>query len=253
MEQKMNEQINEKISDKIRKLLSVAHCEGAAENERETALRQAYALLAKHNLTVESISEEKNPRTGDVAEGHSMPWARGIAISVASLFFCLHVTMKMRKVNRCGHLFIGKQSNAATAKELAIFIVNSVFKEGDKHRRRLRKENDPNANQYMTNFCNGASIAIARRCKELRMEQERSKEAYPTSTGTSVTLANYYQLEQDSNWKLANDTIKGVEQAKNLSVKYRDNDSFAKGQQFGNNMPLSRSIDDKTEGQKRIG
>ena len=46
------------IIEKIRKLLALANGTGAADQERESALRMAHALLAKHNLSMSDTELE---------------------------------------------------------------------------------------------------------------------------------------------------------------------------------------------------
>jgi len=54
--------LNAKVIDKINKLLALGNNAAAAQNERETALRQAYSLLAKHNLEMNDLKAKTDGR-----------------------------------------------------------------------------------------------------------------------------------------------------------------------------------------------
>lgn len=67
---------NDKILDRIRKLLAMANDERGNDNERETALRQAHAMLTKHGLELADVEaherEKMDPRGCYDDEGWSM-------------------------------------------------------------------------------------------------------------------------------------------------------------------------------------
>ena len=54
---------NEKVLERIKKMLTLGNDAGATEAERETALRMAYNVMAKYNLTIADLpSEAKGER-----------------------------------------------------------------------------------------------------------------------------------------------------------------------------------------------
>ena len=49
---------NEKVLERIKKMLTLGNDAGATEAERETALRMAYNVMAKYNLTIADLPSE---------------------------------------------------------------------------------------------------------------------------------------------------------------------------------------------------
>lgn len=238
---------NDKIVDKITKLLAVANCGGASENERETAMRQAYSMMAKHNMSIESINQEKNPREIQFQEGHGMAWARVIASAVAKLFFCSYVRGSSRKVNQCVHMFVGKRSNAIVAKDLATFLINSTFREGS---RRMKAEGGAKPYAWRMDFGKGVSVSITVRCADLRAQKE-AEFGTPSATGTGIVLANYYALENEANKKFMEDAM-NVKYNKNRSREVNNHNAFNSGREFGNSLPLAGGLKDHGKGQLKI-
>src|SRR6187399_1869298 len=84
---------------RVKKMLTLAADAGAAEGERDNAIRMAHALLAKHNMTVAQVEaanadSKKEERTGGISVTRDQPWARQTASAIARLFFCKHFFMK---------------------------------------------------------------------------------------------------------------------------------------------------------------
>lgn len=238
---------NSRVIEKITKLLAMADCPGASDNERETAMRQAYSLLAKHNMTLESMSAETNPREIQAKEGHDMVWARAIAISVAELFFCYYVQGKIRKTNRCMHMFIGKRSNAIVASDLTNYLINSTFREGSK---RMKKECPEKPYAWRMDFGKGVAAVIYRRCQKLRAQKE-SELSTDKATGTSIVLADYYKIEHDANVEFMDKAMETYK-PKGRARAAGNMDAYASGSEFGNSLPLASGIKDQGNGQLKI-
>jgi hypothetical protein len=205
----------EKTIDKIRKLLKFANDERGNQTERDTALRQAYKLLSKHNLTLPDVAEggDEELRVRESVELSVYPWARIITNSLARLFFCAHYFQRSHKGKNATHYFVGKQANAITASEMSAYVVKSVFKE---LRARFGSDTSPEARS----FAMGVADTIVHRVAELRSqaEQEQADEQAqeaaamalqgdaldeavggPTGTGTALVLANVYASEAKAN------------------------------------------------------
>ena len=115
----MTEQANQdKIIERVKKMMALANCTGAAEGERDNALRMAYNLLAKYNLSMSQVEAHDNTpqeeRESQKAKFVVYPWARQIASLVGSLFFCNYYFMRSATGKQADHVFIGKASNVAT-------------------------------------------------------------------------------------------------------------------------------------------
>lgn len=123
-----------KILEKVRKLLAMANHENANETERDTAMRQAHALLTKHGLDMVSVDahvrEKEDPRGEFVHEDWSMPWTRIVRVAISKLFMCRYFSGEKINGTRQRHYFVGRESNATTAEYMSAFVVGSILKEG---------------------------------------------------------------------------------------------------------------------------
>lgn len=245
----------DRTTDKIRKLLAMGNDERGNENERENALRQAHALLVKHNLTVADVgsSTTEEQREERKTKLSVYPWARGMSHSVAQLFFCTYYFQRGAG-KLATHAFIGKQSNAVTAQEIAEYVVGSVFKE---LRKRFGSETSPEARSFAV----GVETSIRQRCAKLRADAEQAdrEAAAPkpgavaeASTGRALVLATVYESERRANeaWlaehvgklKFQADRTKGVQGS-----------AYAAGKAHGATISLSRQVGGSTSSAKRIG
>lgn len=234
------ENANKKVIDKISKLVAMGKCAGASEQERETAMRQAYALLAKHNLSMESLDEDQNPRERQDEEGHGMVWARQIAGAIAELFFCMYAYSPSQKVNRCHHVFIGKRSNVAVAKELSRYVINSVFAEGN---RRMKAEGGEKPYAWRLDFAKGAAYSLHKRCKKMRAEKEQEFNG-SSETGTSLVLANHYEVEAKKNMDWLSSKF-AIRAHKSKAKTASSASAFYSGAAYGESVNLSGGAIDK--------
>lgn len=69
--------MEDKIINRIKKMLALANDAAAAEGERDNAMRMAYNLLAKHNLTMATVEGPTNgeKREQNAAQFYGRPWA----------------------------------------------------------------------------------------------------------------------------------------------------------------------------------
>jgi hypothetical protein len=249
--------VNKEVVEKIKKLLDRANCDASSETERETAMRMAYSIMAKHNMTMESLSEESNPRTRVRKETHGMAWARQIANSVGQLFFCRYVYSNaygigkngwtVKKINIAEHSFIGKESNAITASELAAYLINSTFREGS---RRMKIEGGERPYAWRMDFCKGVEDELIRRCYKLRAEQEAEQPA--ASTGTSIVLADLYKQEFDANRDWIQNNIGKLGKGGRGSQGIGNAEAYGSGREYGKKLPLSAGLTDSSKSNLRL-
>ena len=190
-----------RIVSRIQKMLRLAADAGAAEGERDNALRMAHALLAKHNLSLTDVeaSSQSNgttaarsePRVDTSAEFDGWVWARDIGRSVAELFFCHYLYAKTGKASRqCRHYFVGRVSNSTTAALVAEFVVTAVYREATRHARAQGE-----GSEYVRSFGWGAAAKIRERVAELK----RKPDVPAATPGTSLVLASVYDSESREN------------------------------------------------------
>jgi hypothetical protein len=220
-----------KVIDRIRKMMAMATDERGAENERETAMRMALKLLAKHNLTMQHLEEETEERGKSVLDGRNFPWERTVAFGLAQLYFCKYYFTT--KGARCDHNFIGLESNATTALEMSKFVIASVRREGSAYVSR----GGPGSH---TDFSKGAAARIYARCDALRKQAEAESAAEATP-GTSLVLASVYKTEEAANQALLDEMGTKLKQGRNQQ-RSSNYSAYAAGREFGDRINLNRQV-----------
>lgn len=196
---------NKRVLQRVQKMLRLANDAGAAEGERDNAMRMAHALLAKYNLDLAQVEASADaqtaasaaatePRVDHAAEFIGYPWARNICQSIGELFFCSYLYASTRSgAGKCRHYFVGKTSNAVTAALVAEFVVKSVFREGA----RLQRANNEGT-AFHRSFSWGAASKIRERVRELKVDTKQVA-AVTSTPGTALVLASLYDTEAKAN------------------------------------------------------
>ena len=227
---------NDKIISKVQKLLSMANGDAAGgEHERDTAMKMALNLLAKHNLSMSDLETDKEERELDTIEQYTCPWRRQVAHAISNMYFTSFFSTKIQGKQKLKFSFIGLQSNCQTAKSMTDYVIKSLTKEVIK----LRKELNENA-AFETSFFNGAALKIVERCRKLREEAEL--ESKGTSSGTSMVLASLYDQEKEANEKYIQDEIHIKLTKKSARLSNLNTNGFNAGKEFGNNLNLSKQL-----------
>ncbi len=224
----------EKIIDRVKKMMALANCAGATEGERDNALRMAYNLLAKHNLTMSEVdahntTPEEN-RESQKATFVVYPWARQIAGLVGSLFFCNYYFMRSGSGKQATHVFIGKASNAATAQYMSEFVVKSVCREAA---RLYGSAISPEARCF--------AIGVVRKLQE-RIREIKDSLNKESVVGTALALINLDKAEREANslW-LAEQGIK-LRTSASHQKGVTDSDAYHAGKDFGSRVSLSPQV-----------
>lgn len=242
-----------KIISKIRKLLALANNAAATDGERDNAMRQAHAMLAKYNLDVATVEAATGKATAgeerveQESEFYGRPWARRVCGAIAELFFCRYLYVPSGDAKMTVHSFIGRKSNATTAAEMSKYVVESILKEG---RRRTRELGQGNA--WRRSFCLGAAAAIQVRAAKMLDESTKPEAPQPEVKtkvpGTALVLASVYQQEQEANKAMVEKQypdLKAGRGGKGLS----STDAAVEGARYGKTVSLSRQIkDDRVQG-----
>jgi hypothetical protein len=224
----------EKIIDRVKKMMALANCSGAAEGERDNALRMAYNLLAKHNLSMSQVEAHDNTpteqRESQKATFVVYPWARQIAGLVGSLFFCNYYFMRSPSGKQADHVFIGKVSNVATAQYMSEFVVKSVCREAA---RLYGSAIAPEARCF--------AIGVVRKLQE-RIAEIKSSLNKESVTGTELALINIDKAEKTANalW-LAEQGVK-LKTGTNRQKGVTDSDAYHAGKDFGARVSLSPQV-----------
>lgn len=233
--------MEDKIINRIKKMLALANDAGATEGERDNAMRMAYNLLAKHNLTMATVEGHTNEekREQNASQFYGRPWALTVAQAVAKLFFCEYFYMRSGTRNHVYHYFVGKESNSVTALEMAKYLVDSIKKEAN---RRMREAGEGGA-AYRRSFASGAANKVWQRVNELKAEATQ-----PTAgTGTSLVLASLYDTEREANRKFLAESGVQLRTSKGRGKSSVDLDAYHNGQRFGGTLSLSRQVSGETK------
>lgn len=235
----------DKIVARVKKLINLANGTAAGgEHERETAMKMALNILAKHNLSMaDLVQEEKETRVNEDIFHYTCPWLRVVANAMAELFFCKFFFTKVPGKQKYRFTFVGLESNVQTAKEMTNYVIKSIRKGGAQ----VLKDLGPKAE---TSFVNAAAKTVSYRCQVLRQEAEAESAAKPT--GTSLVLASLYEQELKSNEQFieAQLGIKLTTGKASMSNKHAQGSRL--GHEYGNNINLDRQIEDKSSDKPQL-
>jgi len=231
----------EKAIDKIRKLLAMANDNAdGGEHERDNALRQAMAMLAKHNLTMADLEDDLDKEDRDcfvIDEEFPEPFRRVIGSAVSRLFFCEFFSMHVPGKQKYKFHFVGLESNAQTALEMTKYLIASVSREGQRRRKELNESVG-----WDTTFRNAAASQISKRCDELRAKAD---EEHNADGSNALVLASLYEQEA----KLNDDYISkvlGLEiKVRTSKGQYKNREAVRQGMDYGNKVNLNRQIASK--------
>lgn len=235
----MTDTVNrEKILDRVRKMLALANDDGAAEGERDNALRMAHNTLAKYEMSLIELDahtrEKEDPRGRFDTEGWNLLWCRYVRQTVARLFGCEYLQGGKINATKGRHIYIGRTSNTATAAYMSDYIIQGMLKEADKrYGHRLTPDG--------RSFCTGVSDRLRVRVRELQEANRVELEATP---GTALVLADYWKAESTANneWMYANMRI-GKARAVGWSSVHAG--SYHAGKEHANSINLSRQLSGK--------
>jgi hypothetical protein len=245
------ESIKTRILARVRKLMKLANDAGATEGERDNAMRMAHATLAKYNLTLSQANAVDDEKRGLLRkEFLGKPWCITIAASIARLYFCEYfyqtVGGNAGPSQTAIHNFVGRESNAVTAAEIAQFVVIAVNQEANRYRRSI----GGGYADYRA-FAQGASLRIYERCEDIRRKAEKEGVAASsdveelkelTGPGTALVIASLYKTEEEANEQALE--AAGIKLRKGRSQSYdstRRSHRVA-GMEYGNKVSLNRQV-----------
>lgn len=171
-----------RILEKVKKLFALANDAGAAEGERDNALRMAQALLRKHNLDEKQVGFAglKIHKTG---QSKKVPaWCETVFNGVAKVFGCF--------VFMDGNIAIsGSAASIATVEYVALHLCEEIKRKSQaaasaqfmdalfSGNLETRKMRESAAKQFNEDFCKGAAKALYAKCLEIAGEAEEETRA----------------------------------------------------------------------------
>lgn len=230
----------DRVIERVRKLLALANDAAATEGERDNALRMAYATLAKHNIDLASVgsTQPQEKREEQRVRMSVYPWARGIAHSIAGLFFCEYYYSRAAGKN-AEHYFVGRTSNAITASEMSQYVIESVFKE---LRKRFGSETSPDARA----FAMGVEAALRTRCNQMKRaatdhNAPQTAQAVSGAAGGALVPADFYKTETEANRAWMTENVPGLKTAKDRTKDVRIG-AYAAGKGHGKTISLNAQV-----------
>lgn len=234
----------EKVLDRVKKMIALGNCEGATEAERETALRMAYKILAKHNLSMADLPAESGEAREKIEITISADkWARNVCQSVAKLFFCHYFFQRTNTSGKDTHFFVGLQSNAVTALNMSDFLIKAIKREASK------LYSSPTSPRGRS-FCIGTMISIHKRVEVMVSDKGGLENA--AGPGTAVAIVGLHKSEQELNKKFLEDegtSLKVATRRADNSLRYG---AFMDGKDFGGKVSLNRQVGHSVSNHKQI-
>ena len=245
----------QELIDKIRKILARAdENRNDNEHEREIAMRQAQALLARHNLTLaDCTGSEKNDALGErMREYYDRPERRKYVDSLFSAVCKLNnVSMLIDSHNsRNGRLIlIGRESAIQTTRYMGEYLLQSIKAESRRayrHEKDMAQEYDdigrlPSPASYYNSFCHGATQGIRTQVVAILAEQDKGKlDTEQLSKSQALVLVNNRALESRQNSSMIKDLYPRTGRASGAS--YRNNGGAAAGRKYGQSVSLNTQV-----------
>ena len=147
---------------KIHKLLQLSRDEAATEHEAALAAAKVHQLLATYNLSLTEVEaqgaqSERAMRVEGWKTSRLLPWERLLWLATCKLYFCCSTLSVGRS------FIIGRSHNVAVAKEMLVYLIQTV--------QRLRKEHYGKGRRFLDSFAYGCAQSIADKIKELVAER----------------------------------------------------------------------------------
>jgi hypothetical protein len=235
--------MNTRILDKIKACLARAdESQNDNAHEREIAMRQANAMLAKHGLTLADITDEAEIKDNLGMLGRvqrelttKFVWESGVWCSIARLNGCYVVRTPGR--GKMKIWLIGRQLRCEVVKSVASWVVQSIIREAI-------KQGYPKAS-----FGNGAWSGVSEQVDRILANMARGDlGSEQVSTGTALIIVDQHKkalIEAKS----ARDEF--FPRLKKGTYRYSMGNGYGAGREYGSRIGLNQQVGGSS--QKRIG
>lgn len=219
----------------MKKLLAMS--ESTSEQEAMIATKRLHAMLAKHNISVADLQDQEEIGEDNILDT-SRPWKRIVADSIARLYFCSFYSQNSFKAKKRHYWFVGSDANRTFAMHIFQMIVKIVEKEA---RIESRKLYGKEVSGFVNSFWTGAKDRICERCEELMVAGQNGTLEDEDGNTLPALLSTYERIEIDlNNWL---DKQYGTSLSTSTARTRATNQlGFSKGQETGNKVQLSRTI-----------
>lgn len=235
--------MNDDVLNKIRRILARAdESRNDNEHEREIAMRQAHALLAKHGLSMGDVSaSEKKDTLGalgrsNVKVGRTV-WRSGVYVAIAKLNGCTTVRSYAGTADAILWI-IGRAIHVEVTKQMGSYLINSITNEAKRNGYKL------------TEFGNGAWYGISDQVKSILDNMKRGVlDGEQLEAGTALMVVDQHKQAlveaEDTRDTFFPNLTKGRKHSSRVTS------SFAAGKKYGSSVGLNRQVG--SGGAKRIG
>lgn len=230
-----------KILERVKKMVALGNDAAATEAERETALRMAYNLLAKYNLSMSDLPEDQNNEARERQDVviSADKWARSLAQAVAKLFFCKYFYSGTGTSGKDKHCFVGRQSNVETARYMSEYLIKSVKREATT---RYKSPTTPQGRS----FCVGTVDSVRKRVEQMLKSDTES------APGTALVLVTLHEREADANEKWLNGTGVSLTTSKPRADNALRVGAFYEGREYGKTVSLNQQVSSGSGNFKRL-
>ena len=220
----------EKLLSKLNKLLALSKSK-ANEHEAMVAAKQLHALLAKHNISMTSLSETDKPDIGQdyATVSASRTWVHSLATAIAKLYFCRAI----KDDNQ--YMFVGTLANRVFAINIFEMVKKTIDTEARKASKKLYGKC---VSSYITDFCMGAVFRVSERCQELIRTAKEGSACDESGEKLPVMASVYDQADHDNKDYMS----RKLNVTFSRSRRRRVGGGYGAGKEAGNNIGLSRSI-----------
>lgn len=226
--------MSEAIIEKIKKLMALGE-RGGTEAEAELAMAKVHELLAKHNLSMDAITDSHEPdddydrQEFDVEKGG--PWQAFIWQGVARLYFCSYYYNRSRKV----HGVIGKKSNIAVVNYLGAYLIRTAKKLSLEAYNETCPEHG--RGKYRRSFHKGFADRVSQRCAEQLRKAKQNE--MRDERGQALILHPLYDKSQREIEAFIKSIGLGLKSGGSGQRGASDYSAYGRGQTAGNDVSLT--------------
>ena len=235
--------------EKIQKLLARADADrNDNDHEREIALRQANALMAKHELSSIDLTEsEQRKELGDLTEsddpiGTSL-WLATIYSAIAKMNNCQAIRSPH---NKTIHI-LGHSSKVAITRDLSAYCIRSIKREMPNAWNGFIGKANESKRSFNTSFGNGAANAIYSNVREIiRARNNGNINGEQLSSSQAMILVDIHKkqlAEVNAFFKKAYPSTR-----KGSGSRSYSNAGYSAGKSFGSGLSLNNQLGRRSAG-----
>ena len=181
--------IDSNIIEKIHKLRAITERRGATEGEAIAAEQRMFRLLAKYNLEISQIPDDKptKPDTRIESESAKRPssvWKQYLYTAVAYLNFSECFTWRQHII------VVGTRANRIATIEMASYLVETVERLANKEAAEVPGDE---RRRFRHSYAEGCATRIHERLEQMRVEAQAGRMKAEDPNSLLPALADLYQ------------------------------------------------------------